>query len=117
MSGLGQVGPGTRPTSQADCLPGYVFTPAFANAQGIMQPANCMWLQEAQAGPRPQQQPVNAPPISSVVMSASAEAREARWRYTSYALGALIVAQFFWWNAKAPQVLKLSRNRRRRRRR
>lgn len=45
---------------------------------------------------------------------------ETRWRYTSYVLGALIVAQFFWWDSKAPQVLRgggyIRRNRRRRRR-
>lgn len=29
------------------------------------------------------------------------------WQYATFALGALVVAQFFWWNAKAPQVLKL----------
>jgi len=44
---------------------------------------------------------------------------ETRWRYTAYALGALVVAQFFWWDSKAPQVLRGSgyvrRNRKRRR--
>lgn len=29
------------------------------------------------------------------------------WKYATYALGALVVAQFFWWDAKAPQVLNL----------
>lgn len=29
------------------------------------------------------------------------------WKYASFVLGGLIVAQFFWWNAKAPEVLKL----------
>lgn len=38
------------------------------------------------------------------------------WKYATIGLGALVVGQFLWWNAKAPQVLKLSRNRRRRRR-
>lgn len=30
-----------------------------------------------------------------------------RWKYAALGLGALVVAQFFWWNAKAPQVLRL----------
>jgi len=30
-----------------------------------------------------------------------------RWKYAAVGLGALVVAQFFWWNAKAPQVLRL----------
>jgi hypothetical protein len=29
------------------------------------------------------------------------------WKYATYALGALVVAQFFWWDSKAPQVLNL----------
>ncbi len=29
------------------------------------------------------------------------------WKYATYALGALVVAQFFWWDYKAPQVLNL----------
>lgn len=29
-----------------------------------------------------------------------------RWRYTALGLAALAVAQFFWWNAKAPWVLR-----------
>lgn len=34
------------------------------------------------------------------------------WQYAALGLGALVVAQFFWWNAKAPQVLKLGSKRR-----
>jgi hypothetical protein len=30
-----------------------------------------------------------------------------RWKYATIGLAALAVAQFFWWNAKAPQVLRL----------
>lgn len=29
------------------------------------------------------------------------------WQYATVALSVAVVAQFFWWNAKAPQVLKL----------
>jgi hypothetical protein len=29
------------------------------------------------------------------------------WKYATMGLGALVVAQFFWWNKKAPEVLKL----------
>ena len=29
------------------------------------------------------------------------------WMYGAIGLGALVVGQFFWWNAKAPGVLKL----------
>lgn len=29
------------------------------------------------------------------------------WQYAALGLGALIVVQFFWWNKKAPEVLKL----------
>lgn len=29
------------------------------------------------------------------------------WKYATFGLGALIVVQFLWWNAKAPEVLKL----------
>ena len=42
-----------------------------------------------------------------------------RWKYATVGLAALVVAQFFWWDAKAPQVLRgggyVRRNRRRRR--
>jgi len=31
------------------------------------------------------------------------------WQYAALGLGALVVAQFFWWNAKAPNVLKLGK--------
>jgi hypothetical protein len=30
-----------------------------------------------------------------------------RWKYAALGLAGLVVAQFFWWNAKAPQVLRL----------
>lgn len=29
------------------------------------------------------------------------------WKYATVGFGVLVVAQFFWWNAKAPEVLKL----------
>jgi hypothetical protein len=29
-----------------------------------------------------------------------------RWKYAALGLGALVVAQFFWWDARAPQVLR-----------
>jgi hypothetical protein len=29
------------------------------------------------------------------------------WKYATFGLGVLVVAQFFWWNKKAPEVLKL----------
>ena len=45
-------------------------------------------------------------------------APETRWKYATFALGALVVGQFFWWDSKAPQVLRgggyFKRNRRRR---
>jgi len=45
-------------------------------------------------------------------------APETRWKYAALGLGALVVAQFFWWDSKAPQVLRgggyFKRNRRRR---
>lgn len=31
----------------------------------------------------------------------------ANYKYATFILGGLIVAQFFWWNAKAPEVLKM----------
>ena len=31
------------------------------------------------------------------------------WMYGAIGLGALVVGQFFWWNAKAPGVLKLGK--------
>lgn len=44
---------------------------------------------------------------------------ETRWKYAALGLGALVVGQFFWWDSKAPQVLRgggyVRRNRRRRR--
>lgn len=33
------------------------------------------------------------------------------WKVATFVLGGLVVAQFFWWNAKAPQVLNLSAGR------
>jgi hypothetical protein len=43
------------------------------------------------------------------------------WKYATFALGALVVGQFFWWDSKAPQVLRgggyFKRNRRRSHRR
>ena len=29
------------------------------------------------------------------------------WKYATVTLGGLVIAQFFWWNKKAPEVLKL----------
>jgi hypothetical protein len=29
------------------------------------------------------------------------------WMFATGALGVVVVAQFFWWNAKAPEVLNL----------
>ena len=29
------------------------------------------------------------------------------WKYATFALGVVVVGQFFWWNAKAPEVLRL----------
>jgi hypothetical protein len=29
------------------------------------------------------------------------------WKWAALGLGGLVVAQFFWWNKKAPEVLKL----------
>lgn len=44
---------------------------------------------------------------------------ETRWKYTALGLGALVIGQFFWWDSKAPQVLRgggrFKRNRRHRR--
>jgi len=41
------------------------------------------------------------------------------WKYATFGLAGLVVAQFFWWDAKAPEVLRgagyVRRNRRRRR--
>lgn len=31
------------------------------------------------------------------------------WKYAAIGLTGLVVAQFFWWNKKAPEVLKLGR--------
>ena len=31
------------------------------------------------------------------------------WKYATYGLGALVLVQFIWWNAKAPEVLRLGR--------
>lgn len=45
---------------------------------------------------------------------------ETRWKYAALGLGALVIGQFFWWDSKAPQVLRgggyFKRNRRRSRR-
>lgn len=35
------------------------------------------------------------------------ESVSVRWKYATIGLGALVIAQFFWWNKKAPQVLRL----------
>lgn len=32
---------------------------------------------------------------------------DVRWKYAALGLGALVVAQFFWWDSRAPQVLSL----------
>jgi hypothetical protein len=29
------------------------------------------------------------------------------WKYATVGLGALLVVQFWWWNKKAPEVLRL----------
>jgi hypothetical protein len=34
-------------------------------------------------------------------------APETRWKYAALGLAGLVVAQFWWWNKKAPQVLRL----------
>lgn len=39
-------------------------------------------------------------------MGQDAVALETRWKYAAIGLAALVVAQFFWWNSKAPQVLR-----------
>jgi hypothetical protein len=31
------------------------------------------------------------------------------WKYATLGLSALVVGQFFWWNKKAPEVLKLGK--------
>jgi hypothetical protein len=47
-----------------------------------------------------------------------AEPVSANWKYASFGLVALLGVQFWWWNKKAPEVLKLGvrKNRRRSRR-
>ena len=37
----------------------------------------------------------------------AAMAPETRWKYAALGLAGLVVAQFWWWNKKAPQVLRL----------
>jgi len=46
----------------------------------------------------------NPPDVSAMVSP--------NWKYATYGLAALVVAQFFWWDSKAPQVLNLPWNRR-----
>lgn len=29
-----------------------------------------------------------------------------KWKYATMGLGVLVVAQFFWWDSKCPQVLR-----------
>jgi len=31
---------------------------------------------------------------------------DAKWKWAALGLGGLVIAQFFWWDAKAPQVLR-----------
>jgi hypothetical protein len=42
--------------------------------------------------------------------TADAEKKKRKaWMYAAWGLSALVVSQFFWWNAKAPGVLKLGK--------
>jgi len=43
-------------------------------------------------------------PVSGLGQAAEVSSR---WKYAAIGLAALVVAQFAWWNAKAPQVLRL----------
>lgn len=36
---------------------------------------------------------------------------ENKWKIATFVFGGLVVAQFFWWNAKAPEVLRLGSGR------
>ena len=38
--------------------------------------------------------------------SSEPETVDVKWKWAAMGLGALVVAQFFWWDAKAPQVLR-----------
>ena len=40
-------------------------------------------------------------------MMAAMETVSANWKYATFGLSALLVVQFWWWNKKAPDVLKL----------
>jgi len=51
------------------------------------------------------------PPWVSFGQVTSEEAVSRRWKYAALTLAGLIVAQFFWWDRKAPWVLRGGRSR------
>jgi hypothetical protein len=76
--------------------PGTVFRPATVTRREV-----------APASPGAVFRPTTVRPTGLKGLGQATDGVSPRWKYAAMGLGALVVAQFFWWNAKAPQVLRL----------
>ncbi|MHC4814353.1 MAG: hypothetical protein ACYTFN_14760 [Planctomycetota bacterium] len=66
-------------------------------------------LQSGRASPTYDPSLIDDWPLTHLPFGATVEAMVSKnWQYATLGLGVLVVAQFFWWNAKAPGVLKMS---------
>jgi len=79
----------------------YTSRPAAAEpAQTVYRPS--ARYPEAPEAPR-SRRPFRAP-VSGLGQAADVSPR---WKWATFGLVGLVVAQFWWWNKKAPQVLRL----------